>query len=159
LSLKSKQNKDDFKFKQQQIESLKQLEDSGYIDLYFGDESLSRPMIRFYSQPPVSLMGCNVLEPVDSTKYLIGSFSGMYTWDAVNGEVSDFFTGKGYLTPTGMSRLVSDNMVAGYLKDHLNNQWVIDYNNGIEPIGNATTWEMPADVKLKSPISLWNLAL
>ena len=39
MSLKSKQNKDDFKFKQQQIESLKQLEDSGYIDLYFGDES------------------------------------------------------------------------------------------------------------------------
>jgi len=39
LSLKSKQNKNDFEFKQQQIESLKQLEDSGFIDLYFGDES------------------------------------------------------------------------------------------------------------------------
>ena len=39
MSLKSKQKKDDFKFKQQQIESLKQLEDSGYIDLYFDDES------------------------------------------------------------------------------------------------------------------------
>ena len=39
MSIKSKQNKADFKFKQQQIESLKQLEDSGYIDLYFGDES------------------------------------------------------------------------------------------------------------------------
>jgi len=39
LSLKSKQNKSDFEIKQQQIESLKQLEDSGFIDLYFGDES------------------------------------------------------------------------------------------------------------------------
>jgi len=39
LSLKSKQNKNDFEFKQQQIESLKQLEDSGFIDLYYGDES------------------------------------------------------------------------------------------------------------------------
>ena len=39
MSLKSKQNKADFEFKQQQIESLKQLEDSGFIDLYFGDES------------------------------------------------------------------------------------------------------------------------
>jgi len=39
LSLKSKQNQDDFEFKQQQIESLKQLEDSGFIDLYYGDES------------------------------------------------------------------------------------------------------------------------
>jgi transposase len=39
LSLKSKRNEVEFIFKQQQIESLKQLEDSGYIDLYFGDES------------------------------------------------------------------------------------------------------------------------
>jgi len=126
---------------------------------YAADESLSRPMIRFNSQPPVSLMGCNVLEPVDSTKYLIGSFSGMYTWDAVNGNVSDFFTGKGYQAPAGMSRPVSDNMVAGYINDHQNNQWIFDYNIGIEPLNNAIMWEMPVDVKLKSPISLWNLAL
>jgi transposase len=39
LSLKHKRNQDDFDYKQQQIESLKELEDSGYIDLYFGDES------------------------------------------------------------------------------------------------------------------------
>ena len=39
MSLKGKQNKADFEIKQQQIESLKQLEDSGFIDLYFGDES------------------------------------------------------------------------------------------------------------------------
>ena len=39
LSLKSKRNQNDFELKQQQIESLKELEDSGYIDLYFGDES------------------------------------------------------------------------------------------------------------------------
>ena len=39
MSLKSKRNQDEFERKQQQIESLKELEDSGYIDLYFGDES------------------------------------------------------------------------------------------------------------------------
>ena len=37
--MKSKLNQNDFELKQQQIESLKELEDSGYIDLYFGDES------------------------------------------------------------------------------------------------------------------------
>ena len=37
--MKSKRNQNDFEHKQQQIESLKELEDSGYIDLYFGDES------------------------------------------------------------------------------------------------------------------------
>ncbi|MDO8641323.1 MAG: transposase [Nitrosarchaeum sp.] len=39
MSLKLIRNEDEFVYKQQQIESLKQLEDSGYIDLYFGDES------------------------------------------------------------------------------------------------------------------------
>lgn len=39
LSLKGKRNKDEFELKQEQINDLKQLEDSGYIDLYFGDES------------------------------------------------------------------------------------------------------------------------
>jgi transposase len=39
LSLKGKRNEDEFERRQQQIESLKELEDSGYIDLYFGDES------------------------------------------------------------------------------------------------------------------------
>lgn len=39
MSLKHKRNQDEFEIKQQQIESLKELEDSGYIDLYFGDES------------------------------------------------------------------------------------------------------------------------
>jgi hypothetical protein len=126
---------------------------------YAAGENLNRPMIRFDSQPPVSLMGCNVLEPVGTTKYLIGSFSGMYVWDAGNGEVSDFFTGKRYEAPTGMSRPVSDNMVAGYIRNQYSQQWIFDYNNGIEAINTKTTWEMPAEVKDKSPISLWNLSL
>lgn len=39
LSLKSKRNQEQFRFQQKQIETLKDLEDSGYIDLYFGDQS------------------------------------------------------------------------------------------------------------------------
>jgi len=39
LSLKGKRNKAEFELKKGQIESLKVLEESGYIDLYFGDES------------------------------------------------------------------------------------------------------------------------
>jgi len=126
---------------------------------YSADENLTRPMTRVYSQPPVSLMGCNVLELVDSTKYLIGSFSGMYNWNTLTGEVTDFFTGEAYQAPSGMSRPVSDNMVAGYIKDEKNGQWVFDYNNGIEALNNASTWEMPEEIKIKSPISIWNLSL
>ena len=77
----------------------------------------------------------------------------------MNGEVSDYFTGQSYEAPKGMSRPVSDHMVAGYIHDNKTSQWVFDYNNGIEPIENAIKWEMPTEVKDKSPISLWNLAL
>jgi len=39
LSLKRKRNKDEFELKQGQINDLKHLEDSGFIDLYYGDKS------------------------------------------------------------------------------------------------------------------------
>jgi len=39
LSLKRLHKQDEFELKQEQIESLKQLEDSEFIDLYFDDES------------------------------------------------------------------------------------------------------------------------
>lgn len=38
-SLEWKRNKNQFEFKQEQIESLKKLEDTAYIDLYFVDQS------------------------------------------------------------------------------------------------------------------------
>ncbi len=116
-------------------------------------------MVRFNAQPPVSLMGCNVLEPVDSARYLIGSFSGMFIWDAVHGNITDYFTGKGYQPPVGMAKPVSDNMVAGYLRDFKNGEWIFDYNQGIMEKNSGEIWEMPETVKLNSPISLWNLAL
>ena len=63
-------------------------------------------------------MGCNVLEPLDRNKYLVGSFSGMFVWDPVTGEGSDFFTGAPAEKPHGMGRPVGQNMVTGYLKDN-----------------------------------------
>lgn len=126
---------------------------------YAADEKLKASMVRFYSQPPVSLMGCNVLEPIDTTKYLIGSFSGIYIWDAGTGAVSDFYTDKGYQAPVGMSKPVSDHMVAGYIRDSNNQQWIFDYNHGIEEKNGGAIWEMSAAIKAESPISLWNLSL
>lgn len=126
---------------------------------YATGENLSGPMIPFDPQPPVSLMGCNVLEPIDSTRYLVGSFSGMFVWNVMKGEVSDFFTGKSYEPHTGMSRPVSDHMVSGYIHDNKDRQWIFDYNKGIDTINSTSTWEMPAVVKARSPISLWNLSL
>ncbi len=126
---------------------------------YACDQKLSSPLIKAYSQPPVSLMGCNVFEPIDSTQYLIGSFSGLYIWNITRGTSTDFFSGKGYEAPTGMARPVSDHMVAGYIRDSKNQEWIFDYNRGIGQKNSSQTWKMPQEVKIKSPISLWNFAL
>ena len=126
---------------------------------YAINENLTNSAVRMKLQPPVSLMGCNVLVPIDSTGYLIGSFSGLFAWDAVDGRVEDFFSGKPYEAPSGMSRPVSANMVTGYVKDELNQEWIFDYNQGIQAIGRSVIWDMPTHVKEKSPISLWNLSL
>lgn len=126
---------------------------------YVANEKLNTALIRSYSQPPVSLMGCNVLQQVDATKYLVGSFSGLFLWDSATGESSDFYTGRGYEAPVGMSRPVSDHMVAGYIKDIQNREWIFDYNHGISEKQSEEIWEMPQMVRSKSPISLWNFAL
>ena len=126
---------------------------------YVADENLSSPMIPFGAQPPVSLMGCNVLVPVDASRYLVGSFSGMFIWDFQSGDVIDFFSGQNYVAPAGMAMPVADHMVAGYIKDAQNRSWVFDYNFGIMAINHPDNWVMPQEVKIQSPISLWNLAL
>ena len=126
---------------------------------YGADEKLSASMIRSDVQAPVSLMGCNVLEPVDSTRYLVGSFTGLFIWDAARGSVSDYYTGTGYQAPVGMSKPVSDHMVAGFIHDRTDKQWIFDYNRGIAEKNSGEVWDMPANVKTKSPISLWNFAL
>lgn len=68
MSLKHKRNKEEFELKQQQIENLKKLEESGYIDLYFGDES------HFGLTPNVpyawQINGSQILLPAAKGKFL-----------------------------------------------------------------------------------------
>src|SRR5690606_24886000 len=54
---------------------------------YFAEESLTKTLQPAFSQPPVSVMGCNVFKPIGDKIYLVGSFSGMYLWNIENGAV------------------------------------------------------------------------
>ncbi len=126
---------------------------------YQAEEKLCSTLVKIHSQPPVSLMGCNVFESLGASKYLAGSFSGMYIWDTFSGESVDFFTGNGYEASSGMARPVSNHMVAGYIKDLKNREWIFDYNKGLSEKYTGETWDMPETIKFKSPISLWNFAL
>lgn len=129
---------------------------------YFADENLSDKLIPAPIQPPVSVMGCNVLKALDDNHLLIGSFSGMFVWNPNNGRIADFLTGKPYSPTKGMARPIGANTVAGFVQSG-DKGWWFDYNRGAialhaqnQSVPMAT---MPDDVRKASSMSLWNLAL
>jgi hypothetical protein len=108
----------------------------------------------------VSIMGCNVLEPMGTGDWLVGSFSGLYFWNPASGMLKDYFSGLPAQTPHGLSRPVGQNMVAGFIKDSHDKAFWIDYNMGARAIDGGTPFPtMPEEILAKSPISLWNAAL
>ncbi len=125
---------------------------------YFADENFSFPLQPAKTQPPVSVMGCNVFKPIDNNKYLVGSFSGMFTWDLQTGAVNNFFTGKPYRAPSGMVSPIGANMAAG-LVEAGENAWWFDYNSGALPLSGKQFTEMPEEILKNSPMSLWNVSL
>lgn len=129
---------------------------------YLADESLSQPLQPAFSQPPVSIMGCNVLKPLGKGTYLVGSFSGMFVWNIPTGLVTDFFNHQPYIKPEGMVKPISDHMVAG-LVERKNSTFWFDYNNGAQGISSfgliPTFPTMPETIRNTSPMSLWNVAL
>jgi hypothetical protein len=127
---------------------------------FLADKELRNKLYPVANQPIVSIMGCNVLEPLAGNRYLVGSFSGMFIWSPVTGEGVDYFTGQPAEAPHGMGRPVGQNMVAGYLKDSKGREFWVDYNNGMIALdGGAPFPQMTPEILAKSPISLWNAAL
>lgn len=129
---------------------------------FFADKTLTKKLIPAQSQPPVSVMGCNVLEPINPNTLMVGSFSGMFLWNTQNGMVLDYFTGQPYKAPQGMSKPIGANAVAGFVQGN-NKSWWFDFMGGaIEmntPDQKSTFPEMPEEIRSASPISLWNVSL
>lgn len=123
---------------------------------YWANESLDKPLSKVNSQPPVSVMGCNVLEQTSPTSYLVGSFSGLFVWDVENGTVLNAFTGRPPMTSSG--RPISDHMLTGAFS-YRGHKYLFDYNLGMQSPEGLKNWDMPPKVLQKSPISLWNVAL
>ena len=131
---------------------------------YFAEETLTKTLEPAFSQPPVSVMGCNVLKPLGNEIYLVGSFSGMFLWNIETGEVADFFTQQRYVEPEGMQSPIGAHMAAGLVEGKESAFW-FDYNTGVQRIASAAGVpslafpEMPEEIRKSSPMSLWNAAL
>jgi hypothetical protein len=129
---------------------------------YFAEKSLKKPLQPANYQPPVSVMGCNVLEALRKNELLVGSFSGMFVWNTKTGNVYDYFTGQPYHPQPGMARPIGANMVTG-LVHNSQKAWWFDYARGaIEINTNSATpafTPMPETIRQASPMSLWNVSL
>lgn len=124
---------------------------------YFLNENLTKTPQAATIQPPVSVMGCNVLHKTTSGQYLVGSFSGLYIWDIRNNLVVDVFTGRAPVNTGG--RPISDHLISGYAETRDGDHYVFDYSKGMQNLQNSATWPMPEKIKDASPLSLWNTAL
>ena len=104
--------------------------------------------------PSVSPMGINVFtpDPAAPSQWLVGSFSGLFSWDLDNGTVTDWFTGEApkrgsYGTPAA-------HAVTGWSEDLDQAPVVFDYYSapGVElaPMPRALS---------SMRMSLWNFAL
>lgn len=128
--------------------------------IFFTDENFQEPMRRLMNEPPVSVMGCNVLEKKGESTYLVGSFNGLFLWNPLTGQVLDYLTGSPYEAPEVVGPPISKDMIDGWFADRSGNEFYFDYNHGVLSIRhNGKFGEMSPEIISKSPISLWNLSL
>jgi hypothetical protein len=128
--------------------------------IYFTDENFQEPMRRLPGEPPVSVMGCNVLEKKGEGAYLVGSFNGLFLWNAFSGQIFDYLSGNAYVAPEVVGPPISKDMIDGWFADSAGNEFYFDYNHGVLPIRNNVSFgNMSDEIIQKSPISLWNLSL
>jgi hypothetical protein len=128
--------------------------------IFFTDENLGKPMQRMINEPPVSIMGCNVLEKKGEGTYLVGSFNGLFLWNPFTGQVFDYLSGNPYQAPQVAGPPISKDMIDGWFTDRSGNEFYFDYNHGVLPIRtNSKFGEMSSEICQNSPISLWNFSL
>ena len=99
-------------------------------------------------QPPVSVMGINVLCDRGNGRWTVGSFSGLYLWDRKANRVVDLYQddARSSMIP------VSAHPVAGLCTDFHGGDVVVDYNSG------TTRFPMP-QFMATLPMSLRLVAL
>lgn len=126
--------------------------------MYFTEINHLQPF-RFPHQPLVSVMGINTFKPYEKGAFLIGSFSGLFLWHPDYPEIYNFATGSIY-QDSSSGRPVGDSKVTGTLTSCNGELYMVDYNKGVLPIGNAKPIpSIPSNVVEESKMSLWNVCL
>jgi len=127
---------------------------------YYSKDNFQTPLKTFASEPPVSVMGINVFEPVGRGGLLVGSFSGLYLWYPDHGYIENAITRKQHTETTGRGNPISENAIAGMIWSSTGKPYLFDYGKGAAAwLHDKTFADLPYHVRKNSPISLWNLSL
>lgn len=119
---------------------------------------------RITDAPAVSVMGLNVLTPLNDGIWIVGSFSGLFAWDRVNGRSIDYFTHQP--APTKSGAPFGNLAISGFSMDFDGDPVVTTWYDGVldsNGIGAGQSNEKPAIVQPEwmrtLPMSAWALAL
>lgn len=127
---------------------------------YYSDNNFKTELKQFRFQPPASMMGVTVLEKIESNTFLVGSFEGLFTWNTITGEVSDYINKQQYTPLSSNNRPIGNFLVSGFTRDYKNQEYFFDYNMGAININGPERFEdLPQNIINATPISLWSVAL
>jgi hypothetical protein len=127
---------------------------------YYSDDAFSSELKAFDVQPPVSVMGINVFEPLAHGGFMVGSFSGLFSWFPQQQYIENLMTHEQYLPSGNTGTPFSDHSIAGLVWDGGARPYIFDYISGGKPfLHEHPLPEMPGKIITASPMSLWNLAL
>lgn len=114
---------------------------------------------RFDTEPPVSVMGINVFEPLGKGGYLVGSFSGLYAWFPEKNLVINVFT-REMIMANLTTVPFSEHSVAGLVRNIQEEFYIFDFAHGVAPLLHEKSFPpMPEVIIYESPMSFWNFAL
>lgn len=111
---------------------------------------LAATPVRTVRQPPVSVMGLNVMEKDSAGRWLCGSFSGLFVWDRAKGDITDYYTGEAAADVAGPP--FGKKAISGYSADLGAVPFAVDYYDGTGAVIQPEELET-------LPMPLWNVAL
>ncbi|MEE4176337.1 MAG: PepSY-associated TM helix domain-containing protein [Bacteroides sp.] len=121
---------------------------------------LSDSLTPFSDQPPISIMGINVFESQPDGQFIVGSFSGLFSWDPSSELIIDKITGLPPARVNDLSSPFGSLPVAGFIQTTQGEEYIFDFDAGVlSKTPRLKFPEMPEHIKKNTPMPLWNLAL
>lgn len=128
-------------------------------DGFYQVSDLPATPVKVQFQPPVSVMGVNILKKQTSGMWLVGSFGGLFYWHKELGKSFDAYT-LNPIVPKRGGPPTFTNAISGYSNDFATGEIVFDYLQGAKVLNSTKGFlAMPEEVSRNSRMSLWHVCL